>query len=337
MITPQIGIAVIATASVEIHHETSKSLEEMIFETSKRALNSLGLAAGDIDAFVLGGNDQVDGRVISIMPSTGPAGGVNHDTTMIASSSEHALIYGYLRIMAGQSKRVLVASWAKPSESVDPDRAELVSAEPYLLRSVGMNETISAALQASRFLNGKVVNTNEKFVAWPLTRKDLPGRGDSVHVVILAQEGSFEVESQFAWICDAGWATSSYELGARDLANFESLKIACNQITQRNLGSSPENWNAVEIGASSEYAVNAVTEFLQLKVGISVNASGCLSDQFTSPFVLGLSRMMRAIEVTKNAKSSKDRYLAAGIGFNGFAGQGAAVMVFSNTKGVHND
>ncbi|CAB4687248.1 unannotated protein [freshwater metagenome] len=337
MSTKQLGIAVIATASVEIHHETSKSLEEMIFETSKRALNSLGLSADDMDAFVLGGNDQIDGRIISIMPSTGPVGGVNHDTTMIASSSEHALIYGYLRIMAGQSKRVLVASWAKPSESVDPDRAELVAAEPYLLRAVGMNETISAALQASRFLNGNAVDADEKFVAWPLTRKDLPGRGDSVHVVILAQEGSFEVGSQFAWICDAGWSTSSYELGARDLADFESLKIACNQISQRNLDSAPENWNAVEIGASSEYAVRAIHEQLPLKADVVVNGTGSLSTQFTSPFVLGLSRMMRAIDAVKNASTPGEKYVAAGIGFNGFAGQGASVIVFSNIKDVDND
>ena len=307
----------------------------MIFETSTRALKSIGLSAADIDAFVLGGNDQIDGRVISIMPSAGPAGGVNHDTTMIASSGAHALIYAYLRIMAGQSKRVLVASWAKPSESVDPDRAELMSAEPYLLRTVGMNETIAAALQASRFLNGKEVTASEAFVAWPLTKKELPGRGDSVHVVILAQEGLFNDGSQMAWIVDAGWATSSYELGARDLADQESLQIACNQITKRNSEAAPKNWNAVEVGAASEYAVNAVKEQLPLKVGVSVNASGSLADQMTSPFVLGLSRMVRAIEVTENEKNSKEQFLAAGIGFNGFAGQSASVMVFSNTKDVH--
>lgn len=336
VIKPTLGVSIVSTFSMAVAYETSKSLEEMIFEGSKSALNSIGLTAADIDAFVLGGNDQIDGRVISIMPSTGPAGGVNHDTTMIASSGDHALIYGYLRILAGQSKRVLVASWAKPSESVDPDRAELMSAEPYLLRAVGMNETIAAALQASRLLDGNEVESEGPFVAWPLTRKDLPGRGDSVHVVILAQEGSFEAESELAWIVGAGWSTSSYELGGRDLADHESLQIACDQIAKRNSDASPKNWDVVEIGAASEQAVASIKNILPLKPGVTVNTSGSLADQFTSPFVLGLSRMMRAIEAVKNSNALEKKYLAAGIGFNGFAGQGASVMVFSNTKDMKN-
>ena len=337
MTTNKPGIAVIATATIALASESSKSLEEMIFEASKSALSSVGLAAADIDAFVIGGNDQIDGRVISIMPSAGPAGGVDQDTTMIASSGDHALIYGYLRIMAGQSKHVLVASWAKPSESIDPDRAELMSAEPYLLRAVGMNETIAAALQASRFVEGRDVIGNTNFVVWPLTRADLPGRGDSVHVAILALEGSFAAGSELAWIVDAGWSTSTYELGARDLTDLDALKNACAQITKRNPGAASTNWNSMEIGAASEYVVTAVKEFLPMKSGASVNASGPLSEQFTSPFVLGLSRMMRAIDAVKNASTPGEKYIAAGIGFNGFAGQGASVMVFSNSKDVRND
>ncbi|MBI3428514.1 MAG: hypothetical protein HY050_00340 [Actinobacteria bacterium] len=336
--TRKLGVAVISIASSIVASETEASLEEMIFRTTKEALSKVGMTAEDIDGVVLGGNDQIDGRVISIMPSAGPAGGVNHDTTMIASSGDHALIYGYLRILAGQSKRVMVVGWAKPSESIDPDRVELMSAEPYLLRPIGMNETLAAALQASRLLgNGTPKVDNAHIVAWPLTRKDLPARGDSVFVAILAEEESFDVDTELAWVMDAGWSTASYELGARDLADFESLKLACNQIARRTPNASAENWDAVEIGAPSEYAVAAAAKTLAFGAGITVNASGPLREQLTSPFVLGLSRMIRAIEAVKRIGTTDKEVLIAGIGFNGFAGQGAAVMIFSSNKEGKND
>jgi len=336
--TRKLGIAVIAVASTIVAKETSASLEEMIFRTTKKALDGIGLTAKDIDGVVLAGNDQIDGRVISIMPSAGPAGGVNHDTTMIASSGDHALIYGYLRIVAKQNKRVMVVGWAKPSESVDPDRVELMSAEPYLLRPIGMNETVAAALQASRLLGDEIPKIDHaQILAWPLTRKDLPARGDSVFVAILAEEGSFTAGTELAWVIDAGWSTSSYELGARDLANLESLEIAYNQIILRTPYASAENWDAVEIGAPSEYAVTAVAKTLTFGADIAVNASGPLREQLTSPFVLGLSRMMRAIEAVKKIGADKKNVVAAGIGFNGFAGQGAAVMIFGGNKEGKND
>jgi hypothetical protein len=63
-----------------IENETTRSLEEMLFDTSTAALKAAGLTAEELDGVVLSGNDQIDGRVISIMASAGPTGGVNRDT-----------------------------------------------------------------------------------------------------------------------------------------------------------------------------------------------------------------------------------------------------------------
>ena len=329
-------VAVISTFSVVSREELSRSLEEMIFEASTGALNAAGLTADDVDGIVLSGNDQIDGRVISVMSGAGPAGGVNHDTTMISSSGDHALVYGFLRLRSGQGKNVLVVGWAKPSESVAPLRAELMSAEPYLLRQFGMTNAIASALQASRWKVRDGLIDYSKIVAWPLRESDLPAIGDSVHAVVLAVEGAFQAETELAWIIDAAWATVSYELGDRDLTSFDSLQLAMDQMRRREKTIEVDQWSAIEIGAGSEQAVEAVVRLLKFNKSSTINASGSLATKPTSPHVSGLARMVAAINAVKEqnileTEVASER-LTAGIGFNGFAGQGATVMVFSNSK-----
>src|SRR3982074_3699243 len=114
------NVAVLSIRSDVIEREEDRSLEEMIFQASRDALKQAGLDRFVLDGVVLSGNDQVDGLVISCMPSAGPAGGVDHDVTMIASSGEHALVYGYLRLPSGQGENVLLVGWGKANEAVPP-------------------------------------------------------------------------------------------------------------------------------------------------------------------------------------------------------------------------
>jgi len=318
------AVAVLSTRSLLVEHETVRSLEEMIFEATTEALTRAGFTIKDIDAVVVSANDEFDGRVISIMAGTGPAGGVGLDTTMINSAGDHALIYGWQRVLAGQSKHVLVAGWSKPSEGVDPNHAEYVEAEPYILRNVGMNHTLASAIQAEALGHTPA----GEVVAWPLTKNDLPKRGDAVFALVLAADGSFPAGSEVAWLVDCGWTTVTYEIGARDLSKFDSLEIALAQIAKRGTPG-PSAWDAVEIGASSEPAVKGVASSIGLADSATVNASGSLSERITAPHVQGLGRMVAAID----AIGAGGPKVAAGIGFHGFAGQGATVAVFSAEKG----
>jgi len=325
---PHPSVAVLSTASIQLNRETSRSLEEMLFDASREALASAGMSIDDMDAVVVSGNDETDGRVISIMPASGPTGGVGRDLTMTASSGDHALIYGWMRVRAGQSGRVLVVGWSKPSEGVDPDHAELVEAEPYLLRDIGMNHTAAAALQAS--LLQDATTGDGPVVAWPLTAGDLPVRGDTVHALVIAADGAFEPGAEQAWILDCGWATGAYELGQRELAEFSSLRAALGQVEARGEAPAPASWDAAEIGADSEPAVRAVAGLLGLADGAAVNPSGALGGVITSPHVQGLTRMVAAIQRVAQGAAA----VAGGIGFHGFAGQGATVAVFAGQKGA---
>lgn len=322
------SIAVISTSTTLMERETSRSLEEMIFDASTDALTKAGLTIKDIDAVVLSGNDEVDGRVISIMAASGPSGSVGLDSTLIGSAADHALVYAYLRIRAGQSRRVLTLGWAKPSEGVDPFHAELLEADPLFLRNVGMNHIVAAGLQASTLIDEPA--SSGDVVAWPLTQQDLPRRGDAVYALVLAADGEFPAGSELAWMLDCGWSTVTYELGQRDLAEFEPLKLALAQLKKRGATTDPASWPAVEIGADSEPAVRAVADLLGLADSASVNASGALAEVITSPHVIGLGRMVSAIEAVSSPTGPE---VAAGIGFHGFAGQGATVAVFSKKKG----
>ncbi len=314
-----------------VKREERRSLEEMIFDTATRALEAAGLTAQDLDGVVVSGNDEIDGRVISIMPSTGPAGGVDQDTTMIASSADQALSYAYLRLLAGQGERILVVGWAKPSESVEPDRAELMAAEPYLLRTIGMNHTIAAALQASKWAHRDGKAAADTTVAYPLERDDLPQRGDSVHAVVIATESATPPEKDLAWILDSGWSTSSYELGGRDIGQLESLTHAIDQITHRTPEAAPETWSWTEVAADSEHVVSETARLLGIDRE-SVNASGALAAGPTSPHVAGLGRFAEAIRAATAARGA-ERVNTAGIGYHGFGCQGATAMVFSTHKG----
>ena len=248
-------VAVLAVHTDVVEREEDRSLEEMIFQATRAALAQAGIDRSGLGGIVLSGNDQIDGRVISCMPSAGPAGGVDLDVTMIASSGEHALVYGYLRLLSGQGQNVLVVGWGKPSESVYPDFAELVSAEPYVLRAIGMNDTLAAALQASTWVTDSGSGSGGDTVSWPLTRDDLPGRCDGVYAAVLAVEGSFEPGRELAWVHGAGWSTDRYELGARDLAVQTSLTKAKEHLASSGLR--PDDWKSVEIAAPSEPAVIA--------------------------------------------------------------------------------
>ena len=52
------------------------SLEEAMYAVTRSALLDAGLTIEDIDGIVVGANDQLDGRAISIMMASGSVGGV---------------------------------------------------------------------------------------------------------------------------------------------------------------------------------------------------------------------------------------------------------------------
>jgi hypothetical protein len=316
------GVALVASRTVGATQVKDRSLEELTFEASSGVLADAGIPAASIGSVVLYGQDQMNGRVISCMVAAGPAGGVDRDVTMIASSGEHALIYAYLRLLAGQGDSVLVVAWGKPSEGVHPEHAELVHAEPYLLRRLGMNNAVAAALQASRLGHVPAGDGSAAVTSWPLTTEDLPAGYDSVHTAVLCRAGTFDAGAEISWVKGAGWATDVYDLGGRDLADLTSLDAVVAQLDRQG-APAPSTWDRVEIAAPSEPLVGPIASRLGVRAGCEVNPDASTSALESSALTAGFARMIAAAQAAGNGSA-----VTAGVGLQGFAGQGAAAMVF---------
>ena len=237
------------------------TLEELIFDGSTRVLEDLGLTIADVDGVVTAASDLVDGRVISSMVTSGPAGAYMKDYTNLSSSGEHALTLAYMRTLAGQFQTTLVMSWSKCSETKVPLTEDL-GMDPFYQRGLGMDGLAAAAMQADAYrtrwsvpdravaqvtagnranaLNNPLAHLREPVtadqvlaspvVAWPLHEMEVPPYSDGVCAMVVASDArAAELCAHPAWIKGAGWASDTYWLGDRDPSELASLKAAASQ------------------------------------------------------------------------------------------------------------
>lgn len=367
-----------AIAVVGVHHTPlqrhvdDQSLEEMIFQASRAALEDAGLTIEDVDAVMLSTTDQVEGRVIESMVTNGAAGGVGRDVTTLASAGEHAFIYAYLRLLAGQGRRALVVVWSKESESVNPVHPDLLGAEPFLLRPVGMTSIAAAGLQASAYAARygldseaarRVQNVraeaaaraygppteiadalSTKPIAWPLTKADLPRGCDAACAAVMVTGDAVTAEQTPAWIRGVGWVTERYDLGERDLTRFEALEAAARMALGGD-GSTAE-LDVVEVQEISTVGSFAACEAL----GLAPHGQGAQAASGTSLQLnpsggnlpanpgnaAGVLRFLAAAQQVRGraggAQLDPRPRSSAGAALHGFAGQGAAVVVFGADK-----
>ncbi|MDX6631286.1 MAG: hypothetical protein QOH00_3532 [Gaiellales bacterium] len=360
-------------AVVGAHHtpltrrQDAQSLEEMIFEATRGALADAGLTIDDIDGIVLATSDQVQGRVIESMVTNGAAGGVGKDVTTLASAGEHSLVYAYLRLLAGQGQRLLVVTWGKPSESVDPSHAALVEADPFFLRPLGMRATVAAGLQGSRYVTRHGLDRDAiravraarakagsaagapaadtaddgAMVAWPLTTSDLPVAVDVAAALVLVTEDAVTEQQSPAWVIGVGWSTDGYDLADRDISQFNALAAATERATRD--GISVRRADVVEVQELSTIAGFAACEALGLSepgegakaaVGAqpAVNPSGgnlVANPSNASGFLRFLNAAQQARGQAGAVQVTTGRPITAvGAAMHGFAGQGAAVVIF---------
>lgn len=258
------NVAIVAVAQTPYRPSHSAwSLEEMIFRTVHSVPEKVGLGIEDVDSVVISSSDQVDGRPISIMVTSGPVGAYGKDLLNAPSSGEHALALAYLRVASGMFDTSLVVGWNKCSEPRDLSNVQNLTADYTYHRELGLNDTISHALQAGAYLdrygvpeeaaalvavknrgNGvrnPLAHLQEKialeavsdapYVAWPLRQSHLPPESDGVCVLLIAAEDKARdlVPDRAAWIKGLAWTTASYWLGDRTLASMEALGTAARQ------------------------------------------------------------------------------------------------------------
>ncbi len=268
-----------------------RSLEEVIYDTTQQALADAGLTIEDIDGIVVGCNDQLDGRAISVMMASAAVGGVDRDILSTPSGSEHAFILGALRVASGQFRTQLVAAWS-PTEASSIPEAERLAADPYFHRRLPLDELSAHALQAAaleqsvpgvRDVAAAILAKNRQHGAlaypdppvrsvpgparWPLdagmTANPVTG---CVALVLattdfIAERGLADV----AWIRGMGWATEPSFLGDRDLGTAPALQAAARQAyAEAGITDPVAQLDVVEITDATPYAELLAYEALGL-------------------------------------------------------------------------
>ena len=235
-----------------------RTLEELIFEAASSALADAGLAWREIDSVVIAASDLVDGRVISSMVTSGPAGGYMKDLQNVASSGEHALVLASLQILSDLFETALVLSWSKCSEA-PISYVERLSLDPFYRRDLGINGLVDAALQASAYrlrygvpeaAAARVVVKNRAngarnphaerrapvtldevlaspVVAWPLRELETPPLSDGACGLVLASAARARaLRRQTAWLRGLGWASDTYWREPNALIALSPLRAA---------------------------------------------------------------------------------------------------------------
>jgi acetyl-CoA C-acetyltransferase len=253
----------IAITGVAIHAPRSanaRSLEESIYAVVQAALHDAKVSIEDIEGIVVAGNDQLDGRAISIMAASGSVGGVDRDILSTPSAAEHAFVLGALRIASGQFKTQLVVAWS-PLEVDSVSYALSLANDPYFHRALPQDELSAHALQACA-LEGDVPGLREAAIAvvsknrihgahaypdhrigpmektfiaagkplrWPLADTMVCPPDFGLVAMVLCDAETLPRGCYPAWIRGMGWATEPGFLGDRDLAHLPSLQAASKQ------------------------------------------------------------------------------------------------------------
>ena len=259
-------VAVVGCAMHAPRDARQRSLEEAIYAVARAALFDAGLTIEDVDGIVVGANDQLDGRAISVMMASGSVGGVGRDILSTPSAAEHAFVLGALRVSAGLFRTQLVVSWS-PTEVSSIAEALRLGTDPYFHRALPLDELSAAGLQATALESavpgirqaaiGIVVkNRNNGGIAypdraaapretawiasgkplrWPLTDTMVTPPGYGLVALVLADAGFVKERSlpAPAWIQGMGWATEAGLLGDRQLAELASLAAATEQAYQQ--------------------------------------------------------------------------------------------------------
>jgi acetyl-CoA C-acetyltransferase len=260
--SPFHSVAVVGVAIHAPRDPKQRSLEEAIYAVGQSALLDAGLVIDDIEGIVVGANDGLDGRAISIMMASGSLGGVGRDILSTPSAAEHAFVLGALRVSAGQFRTQLVVAWS-PIEVDSISEALRLGTDPYFHRALPLDELSANGLQAAALEHAVpgvreaalgIVVRNRAFGAvaypdrassprerewiesgrplrWPLTDAMVAPPAYGLVALVLA-DAEFIKERRLdgpAWIHGAGWATEPGFLGDRDLATLPALAEAAAQ------------------------------------------------------------------------------------------------------------
>lgn len=248
-------VQIVGAAEITVGDPGAKRLEELVFEVSRQALDNAGLERVDIDAVVLTGSDELDGRSISSMLTSAPAGGLLKDTVKITDSGLHAVAASVMRLMSGDTAVELVVGWCVPSEA-DPELVERTALEPFVERHAGVTGVVGTGLLGSAYLeeyDRKLEELDHRasakwlaasvapqeiddtFATWPLRHSHIAPTVDAAAAVVLAGPSAVPQIRRRGrgTIRGLGWCIEPYSLGERRRTALPALTSAAESALDR--------------------------------------------------------------------------------------------------------
>jgi len=348
--------------------ERSLRLEEMVYQTSRAALDDGGVSRAQLDHLTIGACDELDGRPISSMLMAAPAGGFLTDEMKVTDSGAMALCLGMARILTGEFQLGLVASWCKPSKT-DVDTVMRYRGEPLFSRPIGLDMTLSHGLfaqavaeefgiteaEASRRAAGareraarnpravqrkpldpRSIETSA-FVATPVRDAQIAPASDGAASIVLASDRFLERNPDvkpLARVAGVGWSVDSYRMEGQRLRSMNSFRDAW----KRALGmANLQDANAldvIELESPTSWHEAAGVRALGLKDESKVSPSGGAFAQ-NPLFCTGLIGAVEAILQVSGRAGPVQRAgvrRAAAHSCHGFAQQGNVVACFESVE-----
>jgi acetyl-CoA C-acetyltransferase len=247
--------------------DATRSLTELIFSTTRRAIDDGGKALDTIDSVVLAAHDMVDGRSLSSMVTGPAAGSYLRDETRYSDDGAAAFAAAVTRIEARESTRSIVAAWARASEH-DVEAVARASFDPFFASPLGIDELQVAAMRAQAWLrlggdvdsraaavqrrigaarkNPRALKAGGRHPAasYPLNQSDVPLWADIVVAVTISGEPSAVRVAGLGQSSEPNW------IGDRALGSLPGLEQAA-QRALSEAGINAQQLDAVEVDGLS--------------------------------------------------------------------------------------
>jgi hypothetical protein len=345
-------------------------LEEMAYATARAALDDAGVTRRQIDSLTIGACDELDGRPISSMLMTAPAGGYGVDEIKVTDSGASALALAYARFLALESQLGLVVSWCKCSKT-DVESVMRFRGDPFYTRPLGIGAVAADALFAQAVreefdisddeVTSRVVNAYARaagnprsisrpvptpnaiakspYEALPLREGQRAPYSDGAVALVFATDGFLKANPHarpLARLAGVGWATDSYRLDGQRLRSMASARSAWTSALRQAGLKSAADFDVVELEAQTGFHEAAYHRAFAIGKAQAVSPSGgCFAQN--PLFATGLVNAAEAVlQVAGRAGPIQQPKVgwAAAHGNHGYAQQGNVVMAFEACGGA---
>jgi len=272
----RIGILGYAQSSFEL--DWNSSIEDLVYETTIKALENCNLSIPEIDTVIQSGDDVMDGIAINHVYTIESAGAFLKEESKVERDGAWAIQYAIARLLSGKFETALVTGFSKSSQC-HPSAFSGMMADPFYQRPVGVDGLTSAAIQAGYFMQrtgiseqeiAKISIQNRKNglnnpnamcagdfrvedvmnsakLSTPIKKLDSVPLSDGACSIVIATEDYIKRNKlAVPFITGFGFSNHAYLLTYRDLSKVESAEVAARS-AYKMAGTSAKNIDIAEI------------------------------------------------------------------------------------------